>query len=137
MFHKVLNMPWVLNMLGFPRYQSSEYTRILNMLLVLNMTGLWICQNSGYARALNMWGWHRVLKFTEYAGISVNLLQCDEMVFVLHSLIVIPCLLEWVINYFNFNTKLEVIVWRKMRLFSWRDRIWCFLVAGIIWFVLF
>ena len=39
---------------------------------------------------------------------------------------------EWVLfygvsTYFNLNTKLEVIVWRKMRLFSWRN--------GSIWFI--
>ena len=50
--------------------------------------------------------------------------------------IVILCLFEYVIIYFNVYTKLEVIVWRNKKLFSWRDKIWFFSVkARSIWFV--
>ena len=35
----------------------------------------------------------------------------------------LPCLLDHVVVY----AKLEVIIWRNMRLFSWRDKIWFFL----------
>ena len=39
------------------------------------------------------------------------------MVFVLHFLIVISCLLERVVTYFSVYTKLEIIVLKYMRLF--------------------
>ena len=39
------------------------------------------------------------------------------MAFVLYFPIVIPCLLERVLTYFNAYTKLEVLVLRKMMLF--------------------
>ena len=45
------------------------------------------------------------------------------MAFVLYFPIVIPCLYESVGTYFNVYTKLEVLVWRKIRLFSWSHKI--------------
>ena len=51
------------------------------------------------------------------------------------SPIVISCLLERVTTYFSVYAKLEVIVWKNMRLFTWRDKIWFFsIVTGSIWF---
>ena len=44
------------------------------------------------------------------------------MAFALYFSIVIPCLLERVLTYFNVCTKLEVLVLRKMMLFSWRHK---------------
>ena len=45
------------------------------------------------------------------------------MAFVLYFPIVIPCLYESVGTYFNVYTKLEVLVWRKIRPFSWSHKI--------------
>ena len=60
---------------------------------------------------------------SKYAWIFLNL--SEWILFCFH--IVIPCLLKNVITYFNVFMKLEVIVWRIMRLFSGRDKIWFFL----------
>ena len=91
----------VLNMQGFWTYQSSEYAsgsedaRVLNM---SGLTGFWICLNMSDYVWLNMPGY-------------------VWMAFVLYFPIVIPCLLERVLTYFNAYTKLEVLVLRKMMLF--------------------
>ena len=52
------------------------------------------------------------------------------MAFVLYFPIVIPCLYESVGTYFNVYTKLEVLVWRKIRLFSWSHKIRFFFFWG-------
>ena len=52
------------------------------------------------------------------------------MAFVLYFPIVIPCLYESVGTYFNVYTKLEVLVWRKIRLFSWSHKIRFFFFGG-------
>ena len=54
------------------------------------------------------------------------------MAFALYFPIVIPCLLERVLTYFNVCTKLEVLVLRKMMLFSWRTNIDFSTVAVIL-----
>ena len=53
----------------------------------------------------------------EYADICVNIPKSARTAFVLYFPIVIPCLLERVLTYFNAYTKLEVLVLRKMMLF--------------------
>ena len=146
---------WVLNMLGswiclwFWICQGFEQAR------VLNKPGFWIYQVSEYASGsefasvLNMSGLHRVLnmpeclimsgwiclEMSEYAGICVNKPKSASIAFVLYSPIVIPCLLEGVVTYFYVFTKLEVLVWMKMRLFSWRDTIWFSSCKYFIWFL--
>ena len=52
------------------------------------------------------------------------------MAFVLYFLIVIPCLYQSVGTYFNVYSKLEVLVWRKIRLFSWSHKIRFFFFWG-------
>ena len=69
----------------------------------------------------------------QYAQICLNL---PEWLLVLYFLIVIPCLLEDVLTYFNVYTKLEVLVWRKMTLFCWRHIIWFNSSMYFIWFLL-
>ena len=120
---------------GSPLGLDSEYITIM----VMNMprsgseyARFWICQGSEYVRVtqgkamnmsdyvwLNMPGyiwicWH----MNEYAYFCHNSL-C--FVFPHCNLLVV---LEGVITYFNIYTKLEVLVWMKMRLFSLRDPIW-------------
>ena len=142
----------VLNMSGFWIYQGheyasgSEYARVLNkpgfwiyqgsdMRLVLNLPGFWICQGyTGFWICLIMSGWI-CLDMSEYAGIWVNVPKFAWIAFVLYIPIVIPCLLEGVITYFNVFTKLEVLVWMKMRLFSWRDSTWFSSCKYFIWFL--
>ena len=151
----------VLNIPGFWIYQGheyasgSEYTRVLNKpgfwisqvseyTKVLICVWFWICQGSEYVRVtqgseyawicLIMSGWICV-DMSEYAGICVNMPKSARIVFVLYFPIAIPCLLEGVVTYFNVFTKLEVLVWMKMRLFSWRDTIWFSSCKYFIWFL--
>ena len=77
-------------------------------------TGFWTCQN-------NFWTYLSMLKC---AWMCLNLPEWQWLLF--EFCIVIPCLLERVVTYFNIYTKLEVIVWMNTRLFSWRDKIWFF-----------
>ena len=107
--------------------------------IVLNMPRFWICfcfsicpgsecirvkQFSEYAWiCLTMSGWI-CLYMSELAGIWVNIPKSSWMVFVLYLPIVIPCLLENVVTYFNIYTKLDVLVWMKIKLFFWRHTVW-------------
>ena len=120
----------VLNKPGFWIYQGSEYApgyqfgRVLNTRPVLNLPGFWIRQGyGGFWICLIMSVWI-CLDMSEYAGICVNMPKSAWIAFVLYIPIVIPCLFEGVVTYFNVFTKLELLVWMKMRLFSWRDTIW-------------
>ena len=71
----------------------------------------------------------------EYARICVNMLNMPNsawMVFASHFPNLISSLLERVLTYSNVDTKLEkIIIWRNIRLFSWRDKI----VPRSTWFV--
>ena len=58
-----------------------------------------------------------------------NIAKSTWTTFVLYVHIVIPCLLVRAVTYLKF------IVWRNIRLFSWRDKIWFFsIVVRGIWF---
>ena len=104
----------VLNMSGFWIYQGHEYASGSEYARVLNMLGL--TQGFEYASiCLIMSGWI-CLDMSEYAGIWVNMPKSAWIAFVLYFPIVIPCLLEGMVTYFNVFTKLEVLVWMKMRL---------------------
>ena len=84
--NRIPNMPWVLNMSKFGRWQSSEYGRVLDMWVlhsVLNMPeyalkefwiylGFYICQDSKYWRVLNMQELHRALNMPQYGWICQN-----------------------------------------------------------------
>ena len=59
------------------------------------------------------------------------------MAFALLFPTVIPCLFKLVIIYLNVYTKLEDIVWKSMRLFSWRGKIWFFLLQVEVFDLLF
>ena len=59
------------------------------------------------------------------------------MAFVFTRSLVIPCLPELMATYSKVCTKLEVILWRNMRKFSWRDKFIFLLVSGSIWFFSF
>ena len=59
------------------------------------------------------------------------------MAFALRFPTVIICLFKLVIIYLNVYTKLEDIVWKSMRLFSWRDKIWFFLLQVEVFDLLF
>ena len=140
---------------GHEYASGSEYDRVLNKpgfwkATFLNIprfwirVGFWICQGSEHVRVtqvseyaricLNMSGWI-CLDMFEYAGICVNMPKSAWIAFVLYFPIVIPCLLEGVNTYFNVFTKLEVLVWMKMRLFSWRNTIWFSSCKYFIWFL--
>ena len=126
----------VLKVPGFRICQSSKYTKALNKPLVLNLPNFWINQGSEYVRSnrvLNMpkYAWLCLAEWTcmdmsEYADICVNMPKSSWMAFALYFPIVIPCLLERVLTYFNVCRKLEVWVLRKMMLFSWRHKHWFF-----------
>ena len=123
---RVMNMPLVQNVPGFWTNQGSEYIKVLNTRLVLNLPGFWI-----RVRVLNISGLHRVLNMSEYswlclaeyAWICLNMPKSAWMAFVLYFSIVISCLLEGVVTYFNVYARLEVLVWMKTRLFSCRDNL--------------
>ena len=126
----------VLNISGFWIYQGSEYTKVLNMPPVLNLQGFWIYQGSEYVRVTEDSGYAWIyqiisgwicLDMSAYARICVNMPKSAWMGFVLYFPIVIPCLLQYVETYFNVYRKLEVLVWKKMKLVSWRQKIWFFL----------
>ena len=78
---------------------------------VLNMSG--VRQGSEYARM--------ILNILEYAEIWVTVSKLSEWQ-MFYFPIVITCLLEHMVTYFNVYTKLEVIVWRNIRLYSWREK---------------
>ena len=116
-YARVLNVyiPSVLKIVGYP---YPKYVRIIQDLS--NMREYrWIC--------IHMPG---------YTRICVNMPKYAWMAFVLHFPIVIPCLIKRVVSHFNAHMKLDVIVWRNMSLFSWRNKTWFFsIAAGYIWLV--
>ena len=72
---------------------------------------------------------------SEYAWARLNMLKSVRIDFILYFLIVIPCLLERMVTYFNVYTKLEVFVWKKTRMLTWRNKILIFsIVAASILF---
>ena len=95
MFDKVLNMPWVLNMPGLHTVLGMPECTMHNF---------WIC-----------------LIMLEYTGICVNMPKRAWVAFDLHVSIVIPCLLEQVVTYFN-----EVYSLKENETVFWRDKIWFF-----------
>ena len=114
-YTRVLNLPLVLNMPGFSIYQSSEYARVT--------------QGSEYAWIIPEYAW-LYLDMSKYAWISRNVPESAWMAFVFHfsisPFLTIPFLLEHVVTYLNVYRRLEVIVWRNMRLLSWKEKIWLF-----------
>ena len=94
----------------FWMYKCSEYTRVLNEYVWIIPRYIWFC-----------------LKIFEYDGKCENMPKSAWMGFVLHFPFVIPCLPEHVVTHISRCAKLEVTVWRNIRLFSWRDKIWFFL----------
>ena len=134
-YTRVLNMPQVLNIPGFSICLGSEYARVLNIPVFLICLWVWICHSydvsrvlaipgSEYDRVLNnarvtqgfeyAWIIHEhtwlCLNMSDYAQICVNMPNFACLAFVLHFLVVIPCLLERVVTCFNVYPKLEVIV---------------------------
>ena len=91
-----------------------------------------------------MSGLHRVLNMpecswiclVEYARICVNMSKSKSVwtAFVLYFPIVIPWFPEWVVTCFNVYTTLEVLVCRKMRLFSWRQNLIFSIVVATVLF---
>ena len=133
----VLNIPGFWICLLFWMCQSFGYTRVLNMPLV------WICQDSEYTRVTQ--GSEYIIIIPEYAWLCLDMSEypwicrnsCEYALICLNDFcftflhfpicFTIPFLLEHVVTYLNIDRRLEVIVWRNMRLFSWRDKIWFFL----------
>ena len=146
MFDKVLSMPPVLNIPGFWIAQDSEYvsgferarsfgyTRVLNMPLVLNIWEFWIYQSSEYVTVTqgSEYAWINpeyvwlCLNMSEYACICRNMCKYDSIclngfcfTFPHFSIrFKTPILLEDVVHYLNVYRRLEVIVWRNIRLFT-------------------
>ena len=124
-------MLWICK--NFKYLSGFEYGRFLNI------PRFWICLWFEYMPEFWICPGYNILNMPEYAGKCVNVPKSAWMTFVLHFPIVIFCLYKTVVNYFNVYMKLEVIVWRNMRLVSWRDKIWFFLVVAwsicfILWF---
>ena len=124
-------MLWICK--NFEYLSGFEYGRFLNI------PRFWICLWFEYMPEFWICPGYNILNMPEYAGKCVNVPKSAWMTFVLHFPIVIFCLYKTVVNYFNVYMKLEVIVWRNMRLVSWRDKIWFFLVVAwsicfILWF---
>ena len=107
---RVLNMPRILNMPTFWIYGGSEHT---------------ICQGSGYTTVLNMPGLHRVLKTLEYARIipgyawsCLNVPKSVWMAFLLHLLVVMPCLKELQIVFLKSKNLIFICsCWKYLILF--------------------
>ena len=122
---RVLNMPLVLNMPGFWIYQSSEYAKVTK-----GLEFAWIIPEYAWI-CLIMFGYvlEICLNMSEYAWICLNM---PEWPLVLHfsiSLLVLQSLENVVtcLNVYRRLARLEVIVWKNKRLFSWRNKIWFFL----------
>ena len=70
----------------------------------MNMPGFWIYQGckytsgSEYSKVLN---WPGLVNMPEHAGICMNMSKSAWMTFVLLDSLVIPCLLECMVTYFN------------------------------------
>ena len=125
---------------GFEYASGSEYARVPIMLLVLNIQGFCIYQNSEYAGYTRFQIYLNSIWITliihEYVWICLNLLES----FVLHFPIVILRVLKRVMTYFYVYTKIGITVWKNMRLFSGRDKIWFFSITAVFdltWFNLF
>ena len=106
-------------------WQGSEYASVSDFeyTRVLNTLGLYrILNMPQYARIIFEHSWI-CLNMPKYVWVCLNLSEW----FLFCFLIVILCLLERVVTYFNLYRKLEVIVWMNTRQFSWRDKIAFFL----------
>ena len=110
-------------------------TRVLNMSLVLNMPGFWIYQSSEYARVTHgskyagiipEYAWI-CLNMPEYAWICLNLPEW----LLIYIFPVVKLHYTWCLNVYR---RLQVIVWRKMKLFSWRDKILFFPILFVFLF---
>ena len=130
---KDLSMPPVLNILGFWLAQDSEYVSVSECARVLDIPGFWIClwywiyQDSEYYTGFriclnNSW---ICADMPHYVWIFLNMTKSVWMAFILHF----PCsyFALHVVIYLNVYRRLDVIVWRNMRLFSWGGKIWFFL----------
>ena len=127
---RVLNSPGFWICLWFWMRQNFRYTR------VLNLPGFWICQSyTGFRICLNnswiclnmpnyVWIW---LNTPEYAWMYLNL--PEWLLFYISPfphMFTIPHQFEHVVTYLSLYRRLEVVVLRNIRLFSWRYKI-CFL----------
>ena len=102
-YTRVLNMPrfWI--------YRGSECARVLNMALVLNMSGFGWCQDKkGPEYAWIIPEYPQIcLNILKYVKIGMDMPKSTCMDFALHVHIIIPCLLECMINFFNKSHSLK------------------------------
>ena len=134
-----MTMLWICK--NFEYLSGFEYGRFLNVprFWICSwfeyMPEFWICPGDNvlimpeYVWTVLIYTWI-CLNMPEYAEKCVNVTKSAWMTFVLHFPIVIFCSYKTVVNYFNVYMKLEVIVWRNMRLVSWSGKIWFFLVVA-------
>ena len=127
-------MSLVLNVPEFCINQSPKYASGFEYDTILNISEFWIWQGCTEFRicfywiSLNMSGYVWISpNMLEYAWICLNLpeyilLYTSQFPHLFYS----PCLLEHMTTYLNVYRRLEVIAWRNMRIFSWRDNIWFF-----------
>ena len=119
-------MSLILNEPEFWIYKSSEYASGFEYVMILNILEFWIChrvtQGSEYTWII-----------LEYARICVNMTKSVWMAFALHfltspfalqSLLYLNTWLPIWTSSGDIFRRLEVIVWRNIRLFSWSDKIW-------------
>ena len=104
-------------------WQGSEYASVSDFeyTRVLNMPG--VRQGFEYAWIIFEHAWI-FLNMPKYAWMCLNLPEWQMFYFPIFN----P-LSTWTLGYLFLNvyTKLEVIVWRNTRLFSWREKIRFFL----------
>ena len=112
---RILNMSLVLNIWiyqGYEHVSRFEYARILNIL------EFWICQGyTGFRICLNNSRifLNRMLKYAWISWICMNGFCFTFPDFPIYF--AIPFLLKHVLTYLNVYVRLEVTVWRNMKLF--------------------
>ena len=136
-YDKVLNMPQVFSMPGFWIYMCSQYASASQCARVLNIPGFWICfwfsicYASEYARFTQgpEYAWIILEYMPDCARICLNMSEyvwtCLKLpkwfLFYMSLLKSLVCLNMWLL----ISTKF--IIWRNMKLFSWRDKFSFFL----------
>ena len=130
----------VLNVAEFWIYQGSEYafgfecTRILNIpefLICQGYTGFRICRINSWICAwicLIMFGYvWKCLNMLEHAWICLSLPEWLLFYIPPFTHLFFNLFSTWTrVTYLNVYRRLQVIVWRNMKLFSGRGNIWFF-----------
>ena len=98
-------------------------------LICQDYTGFRICLNYSWICLIMSWYVWICLNMPEYAWICLNLPEWLLFYISPFSHLFYNTLSAWIREYF-FERLQEVIAWRNMSLFSWRDKIWFFSIAA-------